>query len=117
VPIYTIGAGAEGNKPMPVFDAAGRRVGTEMQASEVDTLMLQDISSKTGGKFFRATNTNAVREAFSEIDDTQKIEFGAPPPMISRELFPAFTWAGVILLALASYGTHLRPGRAAAWAS
>jgi Ca-activated chloride channel homolog len=109
VPIYTIGAGAEGNIPMPVFDAAGRRVGTEMQASEVDTLMLQDISSKTGGKFFRATNTNAVREAFTEIDDTQKIEFGAPPPMISRELFPAFTWAGVILLALALYGTHLRP--------
>ena len=109
VPIYTIGAGAEGNIPMPVFDAAGRRVGTEMQASEVDTLMLQDISSKTGGKFFRATNTNAVREAFAEIDDAQKIEFGAPPPMISRELFPAFTWAGLILLALASYGTHLRP--------
>jgi Ca-activated chloride channel family protein len=109
VPIYTIGAGAEGNIPMPVFDAAGRRVGTEMQASEVDTLMLQDISTKTGGKFFRATNSNAVREAFAEIDDAQKIEFGAPPPMISRELFPAFTWAGVILLALALYGTHLRP--------
>jgi len=117
VPIYTIGAGAEGNIPMPVFDAAGRRVGTEMQPSEVDTLMLQDVSAKTGGKFFRATNANAVREAFAEIDGAEKIEFGAPPPMIDAELFPIFTFLGLALLALATYGAHFRRGRATAWAN
>jgi Ca-activated chloride channel family protein len=111
VPIYTIGAGAEGNIPMPVFDSAGKRIGTEMQPSEVDTLMLQDISTKTGGQFFRATNTEAVREAFTQIDGAQKIEFGAPPPMINEELFPAFVTAGIVLLALASYGTHFRQRR------
>jgi Ca-activated chloride channel family protein len=117
VPIYTIGAGAEGNIPMPVFDAAGRRVGTEMQPSEVDTLMLQDVSAKTGGKFFRATNANAVREAFAEIDGAEKIEFGAPPPMIDEELFPIFTFLGLALLALATYGAHFRRGRPTAWAN
>jgi Ca-activated chloride channel family protein len=116
VPIYTIGAGAEGNIPMPIFDAAGRRIGTEMQPSEVDTLMLQDVSAKTGGLFFRATNANAVREAFAQIDGAQKIEFGAPPPMISKELFPAFALLGVCLLGLASYGAHFRAGRAESWA-
>jgi Ca-activated chloride channel family protein len=116
VPIYTIGAGAEGNIPMPVFDAAGRRVGTEMQPSEVDTLMLQDVSSKTGGLFFRATNASAVRDAFAQIDGAQKIEFGAPPPMISKELFPAFALLAVGLLGLASYGAHFRAGRAESWA-
>jgi len=49
VPIYTIGAGPNGNIPDAVFDAAGHRIGTEMQAVEVDTLMLQDVSAKTGG--------------------------------------------------------------------
>ncbi len=117
VPIYTIGAGAEGNIPMPVFDAAGRRVGTEMQPSEVDTLMLQDVSTKTGGKFFRATNSNAVREAFAQIDGAEKIEFGAPPPMIDEELFPIFTLLGLALLALATYGAHFRRGRPTAWAN
>jgi Ca-activated chloride channel homolog len=117
VPIYTIGAGAEGNIPMPIFDAAGRRVGTEMQPSEVDTLMLQDVSTKTGGKFFRATNANAVREAFAQIDGAEKIEFGAPPPMIDEELFPSFTLLGLALLALATYGAHFRRGRATAWAN
>jgi Ca-activated chloride channel family protein len=117
VPIYTIGAGAEGNIPMPIFDSAGRRVGTEMQPSEVDTLMLQDVSTKTGGKFFRATNANAVREAFAQIDGAEKIEFGAPPPMIDEELFPIFTLLGLALLALATYGAHFRRGRATAWAN
>jgi len=111
VPIYTIGAGAEGNIPMPVFDSTGKRVGTQMQPSEVDTLMLQDISTRTGGQFFRATNTNSVREAFAQIDGAQKVEFGAPPPMINEELFPAFALFGVSLLALASYGTHFRQRR------
>jgi Ca-activated chloride channel family protein len=117
VPIYTIGAGAEGNIPMPVFDSSGRRVGTEMQPSEVDTLMLQDVSARTGGLFFRATNTNAVRDAFAQIDGAQKMEFGAPPPMIARDLFPVLLVLGISLLALASYGAHFRAGRTAAWAS
>jgi Ca-activated chloride channel family protein len=108
VPIYTIGAGAEGNIPMPVFDSAGRRVGTQLQPSEVDTLMLQDIATRTGGLFFRATNTNAVRDAFAQIDGAEKIEFGAPPPMIARELFPELALLGIALLALASYGAHFR---------
>ena len=101
---------------MPVFDAQGRRTGTEMQPSEVDTLMLQDVSNKTGGLFFRATNANAVRDAFAQIDGAQKIEFGAPPPMISKELFPFLALLGVCLLGLATYGSHLRAGRAQAWA-
>jgi Ca-activated chloride channel homolog len=115
VPIYTIGAGAEGNIPMPVFDAAGHRIGTEMQPSEVDTLMLQDVSAKTGGLFFRATNANAVRDAFAQIDGAEKIEFGAPPPMIAKELFPLFALLGVSLLGVASYGAHFRARRAEAW--
>jgi len=108
VPIYTIGAGAEGNIPMPVFDSSGRRVGTEMQASEVDTLMLEDVAAKTGGLFFRATNTHSVQEAFAQIDGAQKIEFGAPPPMVNEELFPVFALLGAGLLALASYGAHFK---------
>jgi hypothetical protein len=55
-----------------------------------------------------------VREAFAQIDGTEKIEFGAPPPMISRELFPSFALAGVVLLGLALYGAQYRAGRSVA---
>jgi Ca-activated chloride channel homolog len=110
VPIYTIGAGAEGKIPMPVFDSAGHRTGTEFQESEVDTLLLRDLAAATGGLFFRATDTNAVRDAFAQIDGAEKIEFGAPPPMISHELFPVIALLGAGLLGLAAYGAQLRAG-------
>ena len=108
VPIYTIGAGADGKVPMPVFDSAGTRTGTELVDSEVDTLLLRDVAAATGGLFFRATDANAVRDAFAQIDGAQKIEFGVPPPMISHELFPLFALIGVVLLGLASFQSNFR---------
>ena len=108
VPIYTIGAGADGKVPMPVFDSAGNRTGTDLVDSEVDTLLLRDVAEATGGLFFRATDANAVRDAFAQIDGAEKIEFGVPPPMISHELFPLFALIGVVLLGLASFQSNIR---------
>jgi len=34
--------------------------------------MLQAISTRTGGQFFRATNTNSVREAFAARSTARK---------------------------------------------
>ncbi|HEY0685920.1 MAG TPA: VWA domain-containing protein [Steroidobacter sp.] len=111
VAIYTIGAGAEGLVPTPVFDYAGKRIGTEMRESEIDSLLLRDVADSTGGLFFRATDANAVRDAFARIDEAQKVEFAASPPLISRELFHVFALIGVALLALASYEAHFRSAR------
>jgi len=116
VAIYTIGAGAEGLVPVPVFDYAGNRTGTEMRESEIDSLLLRDVAAATGGLFFRATDSNAVKDAFARIDEAQKIEFAAPPPLVSRELFHLFALVGVALLGLASYGAHFRAGRGEALA-
>jgi len=108
IPIYTIGAGADGKVPMPVFDSAGKRTGTDLVDSEVDTLLLRDVAEATGGLFFRATDANAVRDAFAQIDGTEKIDFAMPPPMESHELFPLFAWAGVSLFGLASLHSTFR---------
>ncbi|MBM0106572.1 VWA domain-containing protein [Steroidobacter sp. S1-65] len=112
VAIYTIGAGAEGLVPVPVFDYAGNRTGTEMRASEIDSLLLRDVAESTDGLFFRATDANAVRDAFARIDEAQKVEFAAAPPLVSRELFHVFALMGVGLLALAWYEAHFRAARA-----
>jgi Ca-activated chloride channel homolog len=116
VAIYTIGAGAEGLVPVPVFDYAGHRTGTEMRESEIDSLLLGDLADTTGGKFFRATDAHAVETAFASIDAAEKYAFNAPPPLVSHELFYLFALAAVALLMLASYGAHMRPGRAGAFA-
>jgi Ca-activated chloride channel family protein len=111
VAIYTIGAGAEGMVPMPIFDYAGNRTGTEMRESEIDSLLLRDVAEATGGLFFRATDANAIRDAFASIDEAQKIDFAASPPLVSRELFYLFALIGVGLLGLASYEAHFRAAR------
>lgn len=104
VVVYTIGAGAEGEVPMPVLDYAGNRIGTEMRASEIDTLALRDIAETTGGLFFRATDEDTVAEAFEHIDAANKIDFDAPPPLVSHELFPYLLLPGAMLLGLALFG-------------
>ncbi len=109
VVIFTIGAGAEGQVPMPVYDYAGNRVGTEMRTSEVDNLVLRDIADATGGYFFRATDTTAVNQAFVGIDQATKVEFSAPPLQITHELFAWLAGASALCLAGAVLGT-------AAWA-
>jgi Ca-activated chloride channel family protein len=111
VAIYTIGAGAEGLVPVPVFDYAGNRTGTEMRESEVDSLLLRDVAEATGGLFFRATDSNAIRNAFASIGEAQKIEFVASPPLVSRELFYLFALIGLGLLGVASYQAHFRAAR------
>lgn len=111
VAIYTIGAGAEGMVPVPTFDYAGNRTGTEMRESEIDSLLLRDVAEATGGLFFRATDSSAVRDAFARIDEAQKIEFAVSPPLVSRDLFHLFALIGVALLGLASYEAHFRAAR------
>ena len=104
VAVYTIGAGAEGKVPMPIYDYAGNRVGTEMRSSEIDTLLLRDIAEGTGGLFFRAIDEGAVQQAFELISQDAKVEFDAPPPLISHERFYLPVIAGLILLAVAIIG-------------
>ncbi|WP_438481178.1 VWA domain-containing protein [Oleiharenicola lentus] len=100
VTIFTVGAGAEGRVPMPVFDYTGKRTGTEMRESEVDTLLLRDIADKTGGYFFRATDSDAIQAAFAGINAATKVEFDAPPLEIVHDLFAWFLTPAVFLIGL-----------------
>lgn len=104
VVVFTIGAGAEGRVAMPVFDHQGRRIGTEMHESEIDNLLLRDVAEKTGGRFFRATDTRTVQEAFEGIDQATRVEFEAPPQQVTHELFPWFLTPAVLGLGLAVAG-------------
>jgi Ca-activated chloride channel family protein len=71
VKIYTIGAGIRGNAPMPVKDAFGQTQ-IVMVPSDVDEDTLTKIAEETGGKFFRATDTESLNDTYSEIDRMEK---------------------------------------------
>src|SRR3954469_11678767 len=77
VPVYTIGAGRDGLVPIPVFDDAHNKIGYRRALSDLDEAQLRAIADATGGKFFRAFDSDTVVKAFAAIDRAQKIEFTA----------------------------------------
>lgn len=111
VAIYTIAAGAEGKVPMPIYDYQGNRTGIEMRESDIDVLLLRDIAETTGGAFFRATDQNGVAEAFEKINQAAKVDFDAPPPLVSHEAFYMFALLGIALMGLGLYAANYRPGQ------
>ena len=100
VPIYTIGAGRDGLVPMPVFDDAGNKVGYRRTISDLDEGQLRSMADATGGKFFRAADSDTIEKAFAAIDRAQKIEFQAKSYLITTELFAWFAGPGAALLFL-----------------
>jgi Ca-activated chloride channel family protein len=71
VKIYTIGAGVRGDAPFPMKDQFGN-THIVMVPSDVDEKTLNKIAEETGGKFFRATDTQALDDVYSEIDHMEK---------------------------------------------
>jgi len=98
IPVYTIGAGRDGLVPFPVFDENGRKVGYSRRLSDLDEAQLRAISDATGGKFFRAADSDTIEKAFAAIDKAQKIEFTAKSYLLTTELFAWFAIPGAILL-------------------
>ncbi len=104
VVIHTIAAGVDGMVAMPVFDAAGKRVGTELQQSDLDGLLMRDVAEITGGFYCRAVDLKSLVTAFARIDQAERVEFATAPLLISRDLDAWFLWPALPLLALAALG-------------
>jgi len=104
VRVYTIGAGVRGEAPVPVTDAFGNKR-LAMARVDVDEDTLQKIAAETGGKFFRATDTQSLRNIYSEIDRLEKTTHQLKKWEHHTELF-----AWTIVPALALFGTGVGLG-------
>jgi Ca-activated chloride channel family protein len=102
IPVYTIGSGKDGYVPVPVYDDNNRKMGYRRMLSDLDEASLRQIAETTGGKFFRAADTDTIEGAFKAIDRAQKIEFQAKSYLITTELFWWLATPGVVALAVAA---------------
>lgn len=105
VRVYTIGVGHGGEVPMPMRvqdpltgQVVTRRVPVEVQ---VDLELLERIAERTGGEFFRATDSESLRTIFERIDQLEKSEIELSAYRRYRELFRPVLNAAVALLAAA----------------
>jgi Ca-activated chloride channel family protein len=75
---------------------------------EVDEKLLQTISQRTGGAFFRATDPKALAGVFAEIDRLEKTPLKVKRYIRYQERFQPFAWAALALLALPLVTSSLR---------
>lgn len=68
--VYTIAVGTNGTAPYPFY--VGGRVEYQNVPVEIDTKSLAEIAAKTDGEFYRATNTEKLKEVYQQIDQLEK---------------------------------------------
>jgi len=75
VRVYTIGIGQNGQAQLPIeiVDAFGHKIKRYQPIhSSVNDDLLTQIAESTGGKYYRAVDTDALRGVFGEIDKLEK---------------------------------------------
>lgn len=97
IKIYTIGAGTKGYVPFPARDLWGRKVYQKVLI-ELDENMLRQIAATTGGKYFRATDTESLRDIYKEIDALEKTKIEEHGYKEYKELFGWFLAAALAAL-------------------
>src|SRR5207244_12460319 len=87
VKVYTIGVGTRGMAPIPYVDPFGRKRYAQ-QPVDIDETTLQQISRRSGGKYYRADKTETLRSIYDEIDRLEKTEVAVKKFQRYREIFP-----------------------------
>lgn len=102
VKIYTIGVGVRGKAPIPVPDEAGR-IHVVMADVDVDERTLQAVAGETGGRFYRATDTDSLQNIYDQINRYEKSaqsvqRFESVQELYRWPLYPALALLGLGLL-------------------
>ena len=99
IKIYSIGLGTNGLALSPVgIDVRGKFNYANVQV-EIDENLLTQISEMTGGKYFRATDNETLKEIYSDIDELEKTEIEEFKYYSVDEKFRYFLLPAIILIA------------------
>jgi Ca-activated chloride channel homolog len=97
VRVYTIGAGSRGTARVPVDDPFRGRVYASMRV-DIDEESLQQIAETTGGRYFRATDTESLAAIYEEIDRLETTEIEVRHFTQYEERFPLPLGLGLLLV-------------------
>ncbi len=105
VKVYTIGVGTRGLAPFPQMDAFNRKVYVNVKV-DIDEDTLRQIAQKTGGKYFRADNSDTLRNVYTEIDRLEKTEAVVKKYQSYRDVFDFAVVPGLFLLLMEVILSH-----------
>lgn len=97
--VYTVGVGTNGTATFP-YPLPGGGVSYTRMPVEIDTNMLKEIASTTGGKFYRATNNNELEKIYEDISKLEKSRIMVTNYTKRHEVFYPFALIALIALLL-----------------
>ena len=103
--VYTIGAGTRGTAMYPFSHPLFGKQYKPIPV-EIDEALLTRIADITKGKYFRATDTQKLREIYQQIDELEKTKIEVKAYTRYTELFLRFAIAGLVLLLLEILLSH-----------
>ncbi len=96
--VYTVGIGTHGFAPYPVQTPMG--VQYQKMPVDVDEGTLTKIANTTGGKYFRATDNEALKTIYNQIDKLEKAKIDVTQYHKKTEMFFPFAAIALALLLL-----------------
>lgn len=99
VRVYTIGAGSRGTARVPVQGPLGGTRYATMRV-DIDEPTLREVAEITGGRYFRATDTESLAAIYAEIDELERTEIEVENFTRYEERFPIPLGIGFVLLML-----------------
>jgi Ca-activated chloride channel family protein len=103
--IYTIGAGSVEGGLVPVQTLFGPIM--QRTTEGIDEEALKKIASATGGKYYRATDTASLEEAYQEINKLETTEVEIGDYYEHKEGFVPYAAAGTWLMLTAMFSRRL----------
>lgn len=103
IKIYTIGVGSNGDAYSPVGKNMNGDYVFGMAPVNIDEALLSQLSQRTGGKYYRATNPEQLKEIYKEIDRLEKTKLTVQVFRRYSEEFrwlAALAWISVLLFAV-----------------
>ena len=99
IKVYTIGMGKEGGARIPYADTTfGKRYREVL--TYLDEGTLKQIANATGGRYFRATDTQSLKQIYAEIDRFEKTKFETINTIVHKELVGYFLIPTMLLLGI-----------------
>ncbi len=98
IKIYTIGVGTKGKAPFLVSTLLGDQLQYEYVPLDEETL--QKVAAETGGQYFRATDTEALKSIYHQIDQMEKTEVKVKEYTEYFELYPWLIFPALALVSL-----------------
>jgi Ca-activated chloride channel family protein len=89
IKIYTIGVGSSGLVPFPT------EIGLQKVKLDLDENLLKEIAKLTEGQYFRATDTQALRDVYKTIDRLEKSTAEVKIYRNHDEHFAPFLWLAI----------------------